>query len=156
MSAGNPVLMRGEQSNMDEQIDALLLKHSTTQKKQVWFTRTEVINIVKDAAALSQPAAQGDSSHPAGGECGGVQVPMTAVQYGDRCGCGRVYASCRICIEQMPRHKFWGAGEPDCPQDIKASNGELHTMRCKVCGDGWRKSTDVCFAAILDGQGGAA
>jgi len=26
-------------------------------------------------AALSQPAAQGDSSHPAGGECGGVQVP---------------------------------------------------------------------------------
>ncbi|WP_341918646.1 hypothetical protein [Polaromonas sp. YR568] len=27
---------------------------------------------VKLAAALSQPAAQGDSSHPAGGECGGV------------------------------------------------------------------------------------
>ena len=31
-------------------------------------------------------------------------------------------------------HKFWGAGEPDCPADIKASNGELHTLRCKVCG----------------------
>lgn len=45
------------------------------------------------------------------------------------------------------RHKFWGAGEPDCPQDLKASNGELHTLRCKVCGDGWRKSVDVCFAA---------
>jgi hypothetical protein len=43
-----------------------------------------------------------------------------------------------------PRHKFWGAGEPDCPQDLKAANGELHTMRCKVCGDGWRKSIDVC------------
>ena len=35
----------------------------------------------------------------------------------------------------LPRtkHVFWGAGEPDCPQDIKASNGELHTLRCKNC-----------------------
>jgi len=31
-------------------------------------------------------------------------------------------------------HKFWGASEADCPKDIKASNGELHTLRCKVCG----------------------
>src|SRR5438874_1869295 len=21
---------------------------------------------------------------------------------------------------KLPRHKFWGAGEPDCPQDLKA------------------------------------
>jgi hypothetical protein len=47
----------------------------------------------------------------------------------------------------VQRHKFWGAGEPDCPRDIKAPNGELYTMRCKVCGDDWRKSRDVCFAA---------
>lgn len=32
------------------------------------------------------------------------------------------------------RHDYWGAGEPDCPREIKAGNGELHTMRCKVCG----------------------
>jgi hypothetical protein len=32
------------------------------------------------------------------------------------------------------RHQFWGAGEPDCPRDIKAPNGELHTLRCKRCG----------------------
>lgn len=32
------------------------------------------------AAALSQPAAQGDSSHPAGGECGGVTQPLTDEQ----------------------------------------------------------------------------
>lgn len=32
------------------------------------------------------------------------------------------------------RHKFWGAGEADCPREIKAGNGELHTLRCKVCG----------------------
>ena len=48
----------------------------------------------------------------------------------------------------LPRHKFWGAGEPDCPADLKAPNGELHTMRCKVCGAGWRKSVDVCLVAI--------
>jgi len=32
------------------------------------------------------------------------------------------------------RHVFWGAGEPDCPKEIKAPNGEIHSMRCKVCG----------------------
>lgn len=34
-----------------------------------------------------------------------------------------------------PEHKYWGAGETDCPRDIKAGNGELHTLRCKVCGE---------------------
>lgn len=41
-------------------------------------------------------------------------------------------------------HKFWGAGEADCPADIKASNGELHTLRCKVCGADNNKKP--CFA----------
>jgi hypothetical protein len=48
----------------------------------------------------------------------------------------------------LPKHKFWGAGEPDCPPELKAPNGELHTTRCKVCGDGWRKSSNVCMAAL--------
>jgi hypothetical protein len=43
---------------------------------------------------------------------------------------GVQYASCF----PLPRHRVWGAGEADCPADIKASNGELHTLRCKVCG----------------------
>lgn len=34
-----------------------------------------------------------------------------------------------------PKHKFWGAGEADCPADIKGRNGELHSLRCKVCGE---------------------
>jgi hypothetical protein len=32
------------------------------------------------------------------------------------------------------KHDFWRPGEPDCPKDIKAGNGELHTLRCKACG----------------------
>lgn len=32
------------------------------------------------------------------------------------------------------KHDFWGAGEADCPREIKAPNGELHTLRCKNCG----------------------
>ncbi len=32
------------------------------------------------------------------------------------------------------KHRYWRPGEPDCPRDIKAPNGELHTLRCKVCG----------------------
>jgi hypothetical protein len=50
----------------------------------------------------------------------------------------------------LPKHKFWGAGEPDCPADLKAPNGELHSMRCKVCGDDWRKSGgSVCMEALI-------
>ncbi len=33
------------------------------------------------------------------------------------------------------KHDYWSAGDPDCPREIKAGNGELHTLRCKVCGD---------------------
>lgn len=33
------------------------------------------------------------------------------------------------------KHDYWRAGEPDCPKDIKAGNGELHTLRCKRCGE---------------------
>lgn len=50
---------------------------------------------------------------------------------------------------KLPRHDFWGAGEPDCPKDMKASNGELHTMRCKACGDGWRDSSDICLPTFI-------
>jgi hypothetical protein len=32
------------------------------------------------------------------------------------------------------KHVYWGAGQPGCPPEIKAGNGELHTLRCKVCG----------------------
>jgi hypothetical protein len=32
------------------------------------------------------------------------------------------------------KHSFWAAGEADCPREIKAGNGELHTLRCKICG----------------------
>jgi hypothetical protein len=37
-------------------------------------------------------------------------------------------------FENPPKHRFWGAGEKDCPREIKAGNGELHTLRCKACG----------------------
>jgi hypothetical protein len=45
-----------------------------------------------------------------------------------------------------PRHRYWGAGEPDCPRDIKAGNGELHTLRCKVCGNEDGRS-EICMGA---------
>lgn len=37
-------------------------------------------------------------------------------------------------LRNPPTHRYWMAGEADCPRDIKAGNGELHTLRCKVCG----------------------
>lgn len=64
------------------------------------------------------------------------------------------WLACRIIeahetvLANPPRHQYWGAGEPDCPRDIKAGNGELHTLRCKVCGVDSPRD-DICPAAIL-------
>lgn len=44
-------------------------------------------------------------------------------------------ARLREALSNPPKHKFWGAGEPDCPRELKAGNGELRTLRCKVCGE---------------------
>ena len=44
------------------------------------------------------------------------------------------------------KHLYWGAGEPDCPREIKAGNGELHTLRCKVCGLS-RPRSQICLGA---------
>lgn len=60
-------------------------------------------------------------------------------------------ARLRAMLENPPKHRFWGAGEPDCPRDIKAGNGELHTLRCKVCGQDSPRD-NICRAAI---EGGA-
>jgi hypothetical protein len=49
-------------------------------------------------------------------------------------------------IVNPPKHKFWMPGEPDCPRELKAGNGELHTLRCKVCGDEGGLN-DICRAA---------
>lgn len=38
-------------------------------------------------------------------------------------------------LRNTPKHIYWGAGEPNCPGDIKVPNGELHTLKCKVCGE---------------------
>lgn len=46
-----------------------------------------------------------------------------------------------------PKHKYWGAGEVDCPKDIKAGNGELHTLRCKLCGKD-NPIEDFCTATL--------
>jgi len=40
----------------------------------------------------------------------------------------------RLGVAPTLKHKYWMAGESGCPAEIKASNGELHTLRCKVCG----------------------
>ena len=45
------------------------------------------------------------------------------------------------------KHRYWGAGEPDCPREIKAGNGELHTLRCKVCGRDYSDDT-FCIPTI--------
>lgn len=39
----------------------------------------------------------------------------------------------RAFVLNPPKHRYWMPGELDCPREIKAGNGELHTLRCKVC-----------------------
>lgn len=39
----------------------------------------------------------------------------------------------------------WGPGDPDCPPEIKTRSGELHTLRCKVCGQDIARVDTICF-----------
>lgn len=41
----------------------------------------------------------------------------------------------RIAAMVTRKHDYWSPGEPDCPREIKAGNGELTKLLCKVCGD---------------------
>ncbi len=55
------------------------------------------------------------------------------------------------------KHLFWRPGDVDCPREIKAGNGELHTLRCKVCGrdnpaDNMCIPPDMLEREISDGQ----
>ena len=51
-----------------------------------------------------------------------------------------------IVFNNPPKHHFWGAGESDCPRDIKTGNGELHTLQCKVCGKKNPRAGSICHA----------
>lgn len=46
--------------------------------------------------------------------------------------------------EPCGEHQWWMAGDPDCPSELKAPNGELHTLRCKVCGGDSRTIGAIC------------
>lgn len=50
----------------------------------------------------------------------------------------------RLAPEPRGEHQWWMAGDPDCPPELKAPNGELHTLRCKVCGGDSRTIGDIC------------
>lgn len=66
----------------------------------------------------------------------------------------RVISNTRLAppaAKPSPKHQWWGAGEPDCPKEIKAGNGELHTLRCKVCGT---SDPDASCKPSPDAQGG--
>lgn len=64
--------------------------------------------------------------------------------------CG-VNAGWDAAVELFTRkHVFWGAGETDCPRDIKARNGELHTLRCKICGS--ESAESLCLGGENDNE----
>lgn len=50
-------------------------------------------------------------------------------------------------IANPPKHYWWGAGEKDCPKDIRGGNGKLHTLRCKVCGEDFN-GDEICRVTV--------
>ena len=55
----------------------------------------------------------------------------------------RIIEAHEAVLRNPPKHRYWGAGEPDCPRELKAGNGELHTLRCKICGNEDARNT-IC------------
>ena len=48
---------------------------------------------------------------------------------------GLVYRDLLMLLENPPQHDFWGPNDPQTPQELKSSNGELHTLQCKKCSE---------------------
>ena len=57
----------------------------------------------------------------------------------------------RIASMVTRKHDFWTAGDPNCPREIKAGNGELHTLRCKNCGRGMNARERFCLPSATGG-----
>lgn len=86
-----------------------------------------VVRAALTPSALSGDAGEGETSGVAENKAGGLWYRRW------------FKAQARVneleaMLANPAKHKFWGAGEADCPREIKASNGELHILRCKACG----------------------
>lgn len=49
--------------------------------------------------------------------------------------CRAIEAEVLAGVVDPQEHDYYGAGEPDCPREIKGANGELHTLQCRYCGE---------------------
>lgn len=45
--------------------------------------------------------------------------------------CRAIEAEVLAGVVDPQEHDYYGAGEPDCPREIKGANGELHTLQCR-------------------------
>ena len=62
------------------------------------------------------------------------EQPVTASYVVPTAEASGLLAQALVFLGDPPHHDFWSAGDPGCPADVKAGNGELHTLRCKRCG----------------------
>lgn len=102
---------------------------------------------MRDALVAAQPASDGESAFDR------IKADPTLARARAKLSADEIVKIIRhVKAAYAPRkHVFWGAGEPDCPREIKASNGELHTLRCKACGlDNPRD--EYCAAAVVSTQ----
>ena len=126
----------------------------------------------KTTEAIDRPAedvcecGHVDADHFNAGErnvCAGVDCRCDGFVQSAESALDVSYEMVRAAIINGPKHVYWGAGEPDCPRDIKAANGELHTLRCKHCDDpkfpicsggtsAARPAEDVCGQGIQFGR----
>jgi len=97
-------------------------------------------------AALRAAIEQALSEEWENGRCAGVELNKQALEDAVAQERERWFAL----LDNPPKHHFWMAGELDCPKELKAANGELHTLRCKVCGITSPRNS-ICTAEIRKG-----
>lgn len=68
-------------------------------------------------------------------ECSNMVAPADVPMPEPRRDAGALMEEGLRVIAQQLCHIYWGAGEPGCPEDIKAPNGEIFKLRCKKCGE---------------------
>lgn len=72
--------------------------------------------------------------------------PVTAVYVIDKAAAIALLGKALVGVGGPLKHDYWMAGEADCPGALRAGNGELHTLRCKRCGQD-NPRNQICLPA---------
>jgi hypothetical protein len=135
------IAFRGDTDGIDDAMAQLFANHRASPVAAPIFTPERIAAAHAETARLQSDLDITNADH--------IALWLEANMSDSPLG----WLACRIVeaheavLQNPPKHNFWSSGEPGCPSEIKAGNGELHTLRCKHCGQD-NPRNDRCHGGV--------